>query len=422
MSGMSTPPIDTADIDPSGAGFDPDRLQAVDRFIKTNYLDTGRYPGFSLVVSRRGKLAHLSHQGYDEDAIFRLYSMTKPLTSIALLGLMEQGLFKLGDPVSDFIPSFADLRVFEDGSATSYTTTFPERQMTVRDLLTHTSGLTYGWMHRHPVDDMYREHGIGGGQQTLEETCDQLAEVPLLFSPGTEWSYSVATDVCGRLIEILSGQQLDHYLTANILSPLRMEDTAFSVPDDKAARLTPSYALASLSPFGVPDAAASDSVVNDETVMIDPGSDKSPYRSKPTYLSGGGGLVGTLADYYRFTQMLLNGGILDGNRVIGRKTLEYATINHLPNGGDLASMGQPVFSETNYEGIGFGLGFAVTLDPARAQVMSSAGDHFWGGAASTTFWVDPVEDLTVIGMTQLMPSSAYPVRAELRNLIYGALT
>ncbi len=417
MSGMATPPID-----PTGAGFDPERLQQVDRFIKTNYLDTGRYPGFSLLVSRSGKLAHLSHQGYDDDAIFRLYSMTKPITSIALLGLMEQGLFKLGDPVSDFIPSFADLRVFEDGTSTSYTTTFPEREMTIRDLLTHTSGLSYGWMHRHPVDGMYRKRGIGAGQQTLEETCDQLAEVPLLFSPGSQWSYSVATDVCGRLIEILSGQPLDQYLSENILSPLGMNDTDFSVPDNKAARLTPCYALASLSPFGVPDAAASDSIVNDETVMIDPGSDKSPYRSKPTYLSGGGGLVGTLADYYRFTQMLLNGGVLDGNRVIGRKTLQYATSNHLPNGGDLASMGQPVFSETSYEGIGFGLGFAVTLDPARAQVMSSAGDHFWGGAASTTFWIDPVEDLAVIGMTQLLPSLAYPVRAELRNLIYGALT
>ncbi len=414
--------MSSSSIDPVGAGFAPERLQAIDQFIKTNYLDTGRYPGFSLLVSRRGKLAHLSNQGYDADAIFRLYSMTKPITSIALLGLMEQGLFKLGDPVSSLIPSFADLRVFDDGTATSYTTTFPKREMTIQDLLTHTSGLSYGWMYRHPVDNLYRDRGIGTDQHTLEETCDRLSQVPLLFSPGTEWSYSVATDVCGRLIEILSGQQLDRYLTENVLSPLGMDDTAFSVPDDKAARLTPSYALAALSPFGVPDASASDSIVNDETVMIDPGSDKSPYRAKPTFLSGGGGLVGTISDYYRFTQMLLNGGVLDGNRVIGRKTLEYATINHLPSGGDLASMGQPVFSETNYEGVGFGLGFAVTLDPARAQVMSSSGDHFWGGAASTTFWVDPVEDLTVIGMTQLMPSSAYPVRAELRNLVYGALT
>ncbi len=408
----------TAVSDPSELGFDPSRLAAIDSFVAERYLDTGRFPGMSVLVARGGKIAHVSHQGYDDDAIFRIYSMSKPVTSIALMQLYEQGRIKLSDPVSDYLPSWADLRVFEDGSPANYSTTFPEREMIVRDLLTHTSGLTYGWMGRHPVDALYRKSNIGGvvPGTTLADMCNSLAEVPLLFSPGTQWSYSVATDVCGHLVELVSGQPLDEYFDEHIFQPLGMVDTGFWVDDARGDRLVANYAHPELSPFGVPKDATG------QMAMIDDGGASSPNRTKPTFFSGGGGLTSTIADYHRFTQMLIGGGALDGNRVIGRKTLEYAASNHLPNGVDLAAMGQQVFSETTYEGIGFGLGFSVVLRPTDAQTIGSAGEFAWGGAASTMFWVDPVEDLTVVAMTQLMPSSAYPIRQEMKALVYGALT
>ncbi len=408
----------TAVSDPSELGFDPSRLAAIDSFVAERYLDTGRFPGMSVLVARGGKIAHVSHQGYDDDAIFRIYSMSKPVTSIALMQLYEQGRIKLSDPVSDYLPSWADLRVFEDGSPANYSTTFPEREMIVRDLLTHTSGLTYGWMGRHPVDALYRKSNIGGvvPGTTLADMCNSLAEVPLLFSPGTQWSYSVATDVCGHLVELVSGQPLDEYFDEHIFQPLGMVDTGFWVDDTRGDRLVANYAHPELSPFGVPKDATG------QMAMIDDGGASSPNRTKPTFFSGGGGLTSTIADYHRFTQMLIGGGALDGNRVIGRKTLEYAASNHLPNGVDLAAMGQQVFSETTYEGIGFGLGFSVVLRPTDAQTIGSAGEFAWGGAASTMFWVDPVEDLTVVAMTQLMPSSAYPIRQEMKALVYGALT
>ncbi len=404
--------------DPSELGFDPDRLAAIDAFVAERYLESGRFPGMSLLIARGGQVAHLSHQGYSDDAIFRIYSMSKPVTSIALMQLYEQGRIKLSDPVSDYLPSWADLRVWRDGSPSNYATKYPEREMLVRDLLTHTSGLTYGWMGRHPVDAIYRAANIGGVTPgaTLAGMCEALAGVPLLFSPGTQWSYSVATDVCGHLVELVSGQSLDDYFRQHIFEPLAMVDTGFYVDDARADRLTANYAHPELSPFGVPPGATG------QMALIDDGGKSSPNRSKPTFFSGGGGLTSTLADYHRFTQMLANGGALEGNRVIGRKTLEYAASNHLPNGVDLAAMGQAVFSETTYEGIGFGLGFSVMLRPADAQVIGSPGEFAWGGAASTLFWVDPVEDLTVVGMTQLMPSSAYPIRQELKALVYGALT
>jgi len=412
-------------VDPSEVGMDAGRLQRVEEFIKARYLDTGRYPGFSLLVSRRGKVAHLSTQGsrnlgtgapMTPDTIVRIYSMSKPITSVALLSLYEEGLFRLDAPVSSFIPSWADLRVWRDGTPASWSTTYPEREMTVRDLLTHTSGLTYAWMQRHPVDAIYRERGVDQPHK-LEEWVELLAGIPLVFSPGTQWSYSVATDVIGRLVEIISGQPFDAFLANRIFEPLGMADTAFQVADESAERFAANYVVPSLSPFGVPKGAT-----GDEAVELDDGGPGTQFRRAPTFLSGGGGLTSTLGDYHRFTQMLLNGGELGGARVLGRKTVEYATSNHLPGGRDLAAMGQPVFSETNYDGIGFGLGFSVVVDPAAAQIVCSKGEYGWGGAASTLFWIDPAEELVVIGLTQLMPSSAYPIRQELRPLIYSALT
>lgn len=412
--------------EPGEVGLDPQRLARIPEFIEREYLRPGLLPGFTLLVDRGGRTAHLSSQGFaniakgtslQPDTIVRIYSMSKPVTSVALMSLYEEGHFQLDDPVSKFLPGWDDLRVWEDGEPRRYTTTFPERAMRVRDLFTHTSGLTYGFMGRHPVDALYRREGISAPDATVATMCDRLAELPLLFSPGTRWSYSVATDVLGRLVEIISGQPFDQFLQERIFGPLGMRDTAFYVPDDKAGRLAANYTVPALSPFGVPEGAE-----GKDMVVFDEGDDTSPYRRPPTFLSGGGGLVSTAADYLTFCRMLLKGGELDGSRILGRKTVAHMTANQLPGGGDLASMGQAVFSETSYEGVGFGLGFSVMLDPAKADVVGSRGEYAWGGAASTLFWIDPAEELIVIGLTQLMPSSAYPIRRQLRSLVYSALT
>jgi CubicO group peptidase (beta-lactamase class C family) len=372
----------------------------------------------------RGKIAYVEPRGHLEiekkrpvatDSMFRIYSMTKPIVSVALMTLYEEGAFQLADPVSRFIPSFAGLRVWEDGNPLAYRTRAAEREMTVRDLLTHTSGLSYGFMYNHPVDALYRRRGVERGNalapaenaepsRTTAEMTDRLAEVPLLYSPGTRWAYSVATDVCGRLVEILSGRALDAFLADRVFVPLGMVDTGFSVPADKAHRLAANYAR----------------TPQDKLVLVDDPATSS-YLTPPTFLSGGGGLASTATDYLRFCHMLLNKGELDGARVLGRRTVEYMTTNHLPGGGDLATMGQPVFANTIYEGIGFGLGLAVVLDPARAQVVNSPGSYSWGGAASTAFWIDPREELVVLLLTQLVPSASYPLRQQLQALAYQAL-
>jgi CubicO group peptidase (beta-lactamase class C family) len=408
---------------PEELGLSTERLARIPRFFEERYVRTGKLPGVLTVVARRGQVAALACVGQRDvaaaspievDTIFRAYSMTKPVTSVALMSLYEEGRFQLDDPVSRFLPEMAALRVWEDGTPLSYRTTFPEREMNVRDLLTHTSGLTYGFMGRHPVDALYRRAGVEGraplapqeGEPAadLAEMVSKLAGLPLLFSPGTRWSYSVATDVCGRLIEVISGEPLDAFLARRVFEPLGMVDTGFSVPRSEVDRLAACYALTPAAPLVETDPVAT-----------------SVFLEHPTFLSGGGGLVTTAADYLRFAHMLLHGGALDGARILGRKTIECMTSNHLPTGGDLASMGQRVFSETSYEGIGFGLGFSVMLDPARAAVVGSVGEFAWGGAASTMFWVDPREELVAMLLTQLIPSSSYPLRREMRALTYQAL-
>ena len=400
--------------DPAALGLSRDRLARIEPFFRSRYVDTGKLAGMVSLVARRGEVAHLAAFGQADvaagtpmatDTIFRIYSMTKPIVSVALLSLYEEGLFQLDDPVSRFIPSWADLRVWSDGTPDSWTTTFPEREMQIRDLLTHTSGLTYGFMNRHPLDALYRRRGVEReGSATLQEMIDKLAELPLRFSPGSQWSYSVATDVCGYLCEVISGRPLDRFLSERIFEPLGMVDTGFWVPPDKVGRLAANYAWTRKDPLVLFDAPTT-----------------STYLTVPTFLSGGGGLVSTAHDYLRFAQMLANLGELDGARVLGRKTVEYLSSNHLPGGVDLAAMGQRVFSEVSYEGIGFGLGVSVMLDPAKAAVVGSPGDHGWGGAASTVFWVDRAEELVVILLAQLMPSSTHPIRREMRTLTYSAL-
>lgn len=400
-------------IAPAAAGFIPSRLSRATAHLQ-RYVDDGRLPGWQLLVARGGHVALLEQSGQRdveagapvvEDTLFRIYSMTKPITSVALMTLYEHGRFQLDDPVERFLPELGDLQVFEAGTAEDFSTTTAERSVTIRDLLTHTAGFTYGFMQAHPVDALYRARDIGGvaTRGTLADMITKLGETPLLFQPGTRWSYSVATDVLGRLVEVLSGQSLDRFLTETILEPLAMVDTGFHVRPEQAPRFAACYERAG-DGFRLQDAPAT-----------------SSYLEAPSFLSGGGGLVSTSSDYLRFCRMLLGNGELDGQRILGRRTLELMRRNHLPSGGDLTSMGQPVFSETRYDGIGFGLGWSVVLDPARAQVSCSPGELAWGGMASTAFWVDPAEDLAVIFMTQLIPSSSWPIRRELRALIYQAL-
>jgi CubicO group peptidase (beta-lactamase class C family) len=408
---------------PEDLGLSSSRLARIGPFFEQAYVAPGRLPGVLTLVARRGQVASLACVGdrdlaggrpVEADTIFRMYSMTKPITSVALMTLYEEGRFQLDDPVARFLPELGGLRVWDDGTPLSFRTVPAERDITVRDLLAHTAGFTYGFMGRHPLDALYRRRGVegrallapqeGAPSADLAELVAKLAELPLLFSPGSRWSYSVATDVCGHLIERLSGQPLDAFLSERILGPLEMVDTGFSITADQADRLASCYACTPADPLVEVDAPAT-----------------SSYLTPPTYLSGGGGLVSTAADYLRFAHMLLNGGELDGQRILGRKTVEYMTLNHLPTGGDLASMGQRVFSETTYEGIGFGLGFSVVLDPVKAAVVGSAGEYAWGGAASTMFWVDPREELVVLLLTQLLPSSTYPIRRQMKALTYQAL-
>ena len=339
------------------------------------------------------------------DTIFRIYSMTKPLTSTAIMMLYEEGRFQLDDPISKFIPGFANPRVYAGGSRGKIDSVPAEREINFRDLLTHTSGLTYGFMESNPVDALYRaKDGVdfGNADTSLKQVVEKLATFPLIAQPGKAWNYSVATDVLGYLVEVISGQPFQVYLKEKVLKPLGMVDTDFHVPADKHERFAANY-----------QAGAGGKL----ELLDDPG--KSRYLAPRKVNSGGGGLVSTASDYLRFCKFMLNKGELDGTRLLGRKTVELMTMNHLK--GDMADMGMPRFSESTYYGIGFGLGFSVTIDPAKAHILGSPGEYAWGGAASTAFWCDPKEDMAVVLLTQLMPSSTYPIRRELRVLTYQAI-
>jgi CubicO group peptidase (beta-lactamase class C family) len=401
-------------VRPEDVGLSSERLARITHHLERRYLDQKKIAGAVTLVARKGRVAHLSCLGMMDlergrpmrpDALFRIYSMTKPIASVALMTLYEHGAFQLDDAVHKYIPSWRRLRVYEAGNAPNWATRACDRPMTIRDLLTHTSGLTYGFMERTNVDRAYRRLNVGDRSRSLAETMELLADVPLEFSPGTRWNYSVSTDVVGHLVERISGRPLDAYLRDELFAPLDMRDTSFFVSPDRVERFATNY-----------------SRTPDKTLRVEDDPAASAYLAPPAYLSGGGGLVSTAADYLRFCQMLLNGGELDGARVLGRKTIELMRSNHLPGGQDIASLnvgGQ--FSQVTYEGVGFGLGFSVTLNPARAQVVGSVGEYAWGGAASTAFWIDPAEDLIVIFMTQLMPSGTFNFRGQLKSLIYPAL-
>jgi CubicO group peptidase (beta-lactamase class C family) len=333
--------------------------------------------------------------------------MTKPVTSVAAMMLWEQGLFDLNDPISTWLPEFADMRVYTGGSAVKHSTVPATEPIRVWHLLTHTAGLTYGFHRVHVTDEIYRNAGFEFGNPRgfdLAQCCEAWASLPLAFDPGSEWLYSVATDVLGRLVEVVSGRPLDQFFADEIFTPLGMTDTGFSVDADRLHRLAALYAM----PAG-----------GKETVRFDALGEAA--TRTPTWFSGGGGLVSTTRDYTRFTWMLLGDGALDGVRLLSPRTVRFMTRNHLPRGADLQQYGRPLFAEVRYDGVGFGLGFATMLDPVQAKVASSVGEFNWGGLASTSFWVDPAEDLTVVFMTQLMPSSTYPLRPQLRQLVYQAI-
>lgn len=387
------------------AGFSSARLARIPAFIEAQTA-AGAIPGGLTLIWRRGELAHQSLVGMidregqvpmRDDAIFRLYSMTKPVTSVALLMLLEEGRIALDDPVAKFIPGFAALA--------------PQpRPMTVLDLLRHTAGLTYGFHHRTAIDAKYREWRVAemdtdGG---LPAFIAQLEKLPLEYAPGTAWIYSVATDVVGFLVEIVSGRPYADFVREEILAPLKMTDTDFVVPEAKRDRFAQCYLL------------------DEGRLERFTAYPNERYYAPPKLQSGGGGLAGTAQDYLRFARMLLNGGALDGVRLLSPKTVALMTANHLPDGKEIADLtpAADAFNESGYRGIGFGLGVAVTLNPARTGIPGTAGEFTWGGMASTTFFVDPKEEMAVVFMTQAIVDTARRVRLrrDLRTLIYGAMT
>jgi CubicO group peptidase (beta-lactamase class C family) len=416
-----------APASPESAGMSKTGFDRIEQHLKHRYIDAGRFPGTQLLVYRRGKVVHSSVQGFADverkspmrdDTIFRIYSMTKPLTSVAFMMLVEEGRVALDEPVHKYIPEWKNLGVFQAGTAPAFLTKAPSRPMLIIDLLRHTSGLTYGFQQRSNVDAAYREMKIAEVVKgaTLQSMIEDLAKLPLEFSPGEAWNYSVSADVIGYLIGKISGKSFEQFLKERILDPLGMNDTDFFVPADKAQRLAACY---SADPNGAMTFHATDRK-GSLTLQDDP--TKSSYLSPPSFISGGGGLCSTAADYLTFCRALLNRGELGGVRLIGPKTLALMTSNHLPGGCDLPAISRSLFSEATYSGIGFGLGFSVTMSPALTMLPGSAGEYSWGGAATTSFWIDPAEELIAIFMTQVLPSSAYPLRRELRTMVYAAIT
>ncbi len=401
---------------PAIGRFDAARLNRIDAFLKERYLDSGRLANAQILIARGGEIAHFSSQGpareggksIDEGSLFRIASMTKPVTSIAFMMLLEQGKVALDTPVHHVLPAFKGVGVYNGGGGGVPFQTRPTTEpMRMLDLLRHTSGLTYSFQNRSYVDAAYREGKIENwhGNLDLDGFIEAVAKVPLEFSPGEAWNYSVSTDVLGAVVEKVSGQSLADFFRTQIFAPLKMDDTFFAVPEDKIDRLTDCYTF-------TPEKGR---------FLYDRG-EASAWSRPPKLVSGGGGLVSTALDYHRFCTMLLNGGELDGARIVGRKTIELMTMNHLPGGSDLSKMSKSMFSETTNAGTGFGLGFAVNIDVARSMIPGSVGEFYWGGMFSTAFFVDPVEQMHMVFMTQMSPSNVYPIRRELKTLIYSALT
>lgn len=398
---------------PKALGFDPDRLARILPWMQ-RWVDEGKFPGAQTLIARHGQVVYCDQVGqrdieaglpWERDTIARIYSMTKPITSVALLMLYEEARCHLDTPVDAFIPEFKDRQVLIDGATALDQVRPAQARMTLHHLLTHTSGLTYSFNEDLLAGAMLEQKlDFGVKKHTLSDTVARLAKLPLGFDPGSRWNYGVSTDVLGRVVEVISGQSLADFFAERILGPLGMTDTAFGVTEDRLDRFAACYVKTDEDPLQLMDTPL-----------------KTPYAADRVHLhSGGGGLVSTIDDYLRFAELLRGKGALGDVRLLAPKTVEMMTMNALP--GDLASMGQPVFSEVSFDGVGFGLGVSVTLNPGLAKTASSVGDFGWGGMASTMFWVDPAMDMVTIFMTQLVPSSAYPNRKELRAMAYGALT
>ena len=400
-------------------GLDADRLERITDHMQRNYIGPEKIAGCQIAVARHGHIAYNKTFGMmdrernrptRDDTIYRIYSMTKPITSVALMTLYEQGYFQLNDPVSRYVPSWKSHRVWVSGEGADMVTEAPDRPITFRDVLSHMAGLTYGGGLpgvgvQHPIDNLYRALKIrsAGTTDTMMEFMDKLSQVPLRYQPGQAWMYSLATDVCGALVEIISGKPFAQYLQDVIFGPLGMVDTAFHVAPEKHDRFAANYERGADKKL---------------KLMDDPAT--SAFSKEQVFKSGGGGLTGTTADYMRFCEMLRRGGELDGHRILGPRTLEIMHMNHLPGGKDLTQVAIGGFSETANEGVGFGLGFASTMDQVATGGLGT-GDYYWGGAASTIFWIDPKEDLTMVFMTQLMPSGTFNFRGQLKSLVYAAI-
>ena len=405
----------TVDHDPAEVGVDASRLARIDTHL-ARYVDDGRLAGWQVLVTRRGRTVHSTTYGsrdleaglpVEPDTLWRIYSMTKPVTAVAFMQLYEQGLVSLNDELSRYLPDFADMRVFVGGNVDLVKTVPATEPIRLWHLLTHTAGLTYAFTRSSVLDDIYAKHGadsLADPDADLVQMCDRWASLPLLFNPGTAWNYSVATDVLGRVVEVVTGQTLEEVFAERVLGPLGMQDTRWWVDGDDVQRLAALYA---------PNPTTGKAMRHDSLGQ--------QALHPPKMLSGGGGLVSTAADYARFTSMLVRGGELDGTRLLGPRTLAYMTRNHLPGGELLTTLGRGQFAETAYDGIGFGLGFGVSVDPVATKTTATPGEFTWGGLASTAFWVDPVEQLTAQFFTQLVPSSTYPIRTQLRQLVYAAL-
>jgi CubicO group peptidase (beta-lactamase class C family) len=410
---------------PETVGMSSARLARLDQVIKQRYVDGGHLPGILVHIYRKGQLVHTGICGHmdiergkpmREDAIFRIYSMSKPITAVALMMLVEEGMIGLDDVVHSHIPAWKSLGVYASGMPSllpdappGFLTTPTLRPMKVVDLATHTSGLTYGFMIRSAVDAAYRRAKVTDPESPggLHGMIEQLAQIPLDFSPGTAWNYSVSIDVLGYLVEKLSGISFGEFLRTRLFEPLGMHDTAFYVPSDKIERFTSCYQ---------PDMKGGLKLQDD--------SRNSTYAKPPKLESGGGGLVSTAHDYLRFCRMMLNGGTLDGVQILSPKTVALFSLNYLPDGREIADMALPgMFSESGYAGVGFSIGCGVNVDVAKTRLPGSLGEYFWGGAAATAFWIDPKEELTVVFMTQVIGSEArLTLRRDLRTLVYSAMT
>ena len=404
-----------ATVDPKEVGLDATRLKNIDKHFN-RYVDEGRLAGYAVAVARHGKVAHFGMYGHKDsetsapitdDTMYRIYSMTKPITSIALMMLVERGLLQLTDPVSKFIPSFGETRVWNTGTVLKPLTNALTEPIRIWHLLTHTAGMTYGWMYSDLVDDMYRRAGFEAGvayKDSLEVVCDKYAALPLLFQPGSSWNYSVATDIVGRVIEVVGKMPLDEFFDKNIFQPLEMHDTGFWVPEEKHERDASLYRY---------------DETNHKKAKISGFANSA--LDKPEFLSGGGGLISTADDYFKFIRMLEGRGKSGDVQLLSPSTFEMMVMNHLPNNADISTFGRPLGEEIFYDGLGFGLGFGVVVDQAKTRVACPNGTFSWGGMASTAFWVDPVNEISAMFFTQLIPSSTYPIRQYLRSLVYAAL-